>query len=208
MKRHLIMCLILMLLGSDKALTQGEEEPNTLGYDERFITEFLRLHFPGYISKGIPLVIEDKFTSPVEDLGFGKTEDEFCADLVLEAENKNKRLSEAVRELCRRNTEMYRINPMGKIGIKYIPLTEEDIKDLFSGSYHEGWEKFYKIYPDSPGIITVSRPGFSRGGKIAVIYMWNQVADLAGHGRIFVLEKRNGKWLYSVMVVGPLNVVS
>ena len=71
-----------------------------------------------------------------------------------------------------------------------------------------GWKKFYKSYPDSPGIITISRPGFSRGGKIAVIYMWNQVADLSGRGRIFVLENRNGKWLYSVMVVGPLNVIS
>jgi hypothetical protein len=74
---------------------------------------------------------------------------------------------------------------------------------LFDTEGKDGWQEFYKFHPKSPGIITLSRPGFSKDGGLAVIYMGNQANWLVGGGRIHVLEKKEGKWVKRLMFIGP-----
>ncbi len=92
---------------------------------------------------------------------------------------------------------------MGTLSIKHVAITDRQLKELFGINGKNGWEEFYKIYPKSPGIITLSRPGFSNNGTLAVIYMGIQSNGLAGYGQIYVLEEKEGKWVELKTQIGP-----
>ena len=65
--------------------------------------------------------------------------------------------------------------------------------DIFDDSVN-GWEEFYRRYPDSPGITTLSRVGFNRERTEALVYMGAQLHYLAGAGNLYRLEKQDGVW--------------
>jgi hypothetical protein len=61
------------------------------------------------------------------------------------------------------------------------------------------WKYFYKQhpeadYPDTPGIIYLTRVGFNQNHTQALLYCSNQSGEVAGRGYLFLLDKNNGKW--------------
>ena len=57
------------------------------------------------------------------------------------------------------------------------------------------WPAYYKEYPGSQGILTLSRIGFSGDGTQALFYMSNRCGGLCGGGSYVLMEKRSGRWL-------------
>ncbi|MBI4706223.1 MAG: hypothetical protein HY744_34435 [Deltaproteobacteria bacterium] len=58
-----------------------------------------------------------------------------------------------------------------------------------------GWHVFYERYPDSQGIMTLSRVGFDPAGKVALVYVSNQSHCVAGAGDVYHLARQaDGSW--------------
>jgi hypothetical protein len=56
------------------------------------------------------------------------------------------------------------------------------------------WRKFFKKYPNSPGIVVVSRIGFNAEHTEAVVYSGHSCGTLCGQGEFDHLMKQDGVW--------------
>jgi hypothetical protein len=200
MKLMITICLMIELLACQQGL-QPEKPVSKAVEGVSFVDAFLRLEFASHVSNGVPLVINHQLSIGIRHIYEDTAA--FVADLIKDAERQDKRLVEAVKGFVSGNTGMNTIAALGELTVKYVVLTEKQETELFQTKGKDGWDEFYKIYPKSPGIITLSRPGFSMDGNLAVIYMGNQTHWLAGHGRIHVFQREDGKWVETEMRIGP-----
>lgn len=77
-------------------------------------------------------------------------------------------------------------------GYHCVLVSDSEIEDIFTTE--NGWNEFYKRYPNSQGEITLSRVGFNRQMNQALLYTGNQSYWLAGAGYYVLLQKINGHW--------------
>lgn len=79
----------------------------------------------------------------------------------------------------------------------YDFMTSKEMAEMFSShtSPVEGWSKFYKRYPNSPGIIEFSAVGFNRKRTKALVYVVRQCGGLCGTGGYKFLVKRDDEWV-------------
>lgn len=83
------------------------------------------------------------------------------------------------------------------LGVPYAVVPLADIKSAFRDVPNDpmfGWGGFYKRYPESGGIMTVSAVGFDRAKQRAMVYMAHSCGSLCGGGRHHLLEKAAGSW--------------
>ncbi len=92
-----------------------------------------------------------------------------------------------------RNNRSYPLSTEMEIGREYTLLDAKEMSDIFN-NFQDGWDEFYRRYPDSPGITTLSRVGFNQDGTEALVYMGSQFHYLAGAGNLVRLEKQDGEW--------------
>jgi hypothetical protein len=57
------------------------------------------------------------------------------------------------------------------------------------------WPAYYKQFPGSQGLLTLSGVGFSSDGTQAFFYFGNQCGELCGTGDYVIMEKRDGRWV-------------
>ena len=57
-----------------------------------------------------------------------------------------------------------------------------------------GWEKFYKKYPNSSGLIMLSDIVFDENQELAVFYCNHHRYSLAASGNIIFMKKVENKW--------------
>lgn len=65
---------------------------------------------------------------------------------------------------------------------------------LSAGKNGDYWEHFYKRFPDSPGLIRLSRVGFDRKAKQALVYVGRGCGFLCGDGYLVLLAEHSGTW--------------
>jgi hypothetical protein len=58
-----------------------------------------------------------------------------------------------------------------------------------------GWDKFYRQFPNSLGIISFSRAGLNSKGDQALVYMARGCGGSCGSGNYLLLVKKNGEWI-------------
>jgi hypothetical protein len=116
--------------------------------------------------------------------------------LAEEAKKYGQDVVEAVWDFYAQNLVPRDLNLMLPNNINYILLTDQLEKSIFqeNGNGRDNWLRFYECYPNSPGIIDISRVGFSDDGAVAVLYMGNQKDRLEGGGGIYIYRRVNGKW--------------
>lgn len=61
-------------------------------------------------------------------------------------------------------------------------------------SLDEAWKKFYEYFPEATGWTSVSLPGYSPDGEIAIVYMAHYCGSLCGGGTYLYLRRINGQW--------------
>ncbi|HSV43940.1 MAG TPA: hypothetical protein VLJ10_05230 [Candidatus Bathyarchaeia archaeon] len=165
-----------------------------------FVDYVLGEEYASSVTKAIPLVIEEGLSAGW--LVTINSVEECTADLVQDEKNPDKKLMEAVQDFCAKNSQASTIDAIGPLTVKHIVMTKTQMDELFADQ-GDGWDKFYQLYPESPGIITLSRPGFSADETLAVIYIGNQSHWLAGHGGIRIYRKKDGKWVDEREGLGP-----
>ncbi len=99
-----------------------------------------------------------------------------------------------------RNDAQYSLQPDMKIGLGYVLLTEENMRQIFNVNQN-GWDVFYADYPGAPGITTLSRVGFNDAMDQALVYVGTQSHWLAGAGYIVLLKKVDGAWVVDQQVM-------
>lgn len=56
------------------------------------------------------------------------------------------------------------------------------------------WGRYYEKYPNSNGLVHLSRVGFSPDGNQAAFYFSNHCGGLCGGGHFVIMEKVNSTW--------------
>ncbi len=102
-----------------------------------------------------------------------------------------------VEDFKTRNDQSYALPADMDIGVKYVLLTQTEMNQFF-GQNQDGWQAFYKNYPDAPGITSLSRVGFNPTYDQALVYIGTQSHYLAGAGYYALMVKVNGTWTVSI----------
>lgn len=78
------------------------------------------------------------------------------------------------------------------LGINYVLVRNSDLPDGRSENF---WERFYKKYPHSPGLVFFSKVGFNDRHEQAFVYVGRSCGGLCGGGEYVLLNKVNGEWV-------------
>ena len=79
-----------------------------------------------------------------------------------------------------------------------ILISREEHNKIFN--IEKGWETFYEKYPNSSGVISISRVGFNSDQTQAILYFSYQADWLWGKGCRIFLTKDEGKWIVKEQV--------
>ena len=78
------------------------------------------------------------------------------------------------------------------LGINYVIVSDRDLPD---GGFENYWERFYKKYPNSPGLAFFSKVGFNDRHDQAFVYVGRACGGLCGSGEYVLLNKVNDEWV-------------
>lgn len=109
----------------------------------------------------------------------------------LQVNNHNIRL-ETINDFQIKNKERLPLNNNFKINAPYILLDEQEYLEMFQDA--QGWDRFRKKYPNSQGLVTLSRIGFNTSMDQALVYVSNQRAGFGGEGYYVLLSKEGHRW--------------
>jgi len=77
-----------------------------------------------------------------------------------------------------------------------------DSMSVSKESLDEAWKKLFEAFPGATGWTSVSIPGYSPEGDIAVVYVAYHCGALCGHGSYVYLRRANDQW--KVLVRSPV----
>ncbi len=178
-------------------------EGNQNGEETNVVNALLRIEFSDCVTTNFPFVIQEKL-GVYEHLvrrGSDKgTLQGYAERLAEEAEGMDERIVEAIWDFYEKNSNEWNIDSFGCLSIEHVVYTEEMDHAIFyktGTSPSKNWNRFYEQFPDYPGIIGISRVGFSKDGSIAVVYMGHIYGQLMGGGRVYIYKKVNEAWFPS-----------
>ena len=94
-----------------------------------------------------------------------------------------------------KNEKYYQINSkLLNTTVHINQITTDSLDKIFSFESSKDWTLFYKIFPNSDGLISLSRVGFNTKNNIAVLYHSRIKGSLYGEGVYILLHKINSKW--------------
>jgi len=76
---------------------------------------------------------------------------------------------------------------------KIVLISREEVDKIFKNN-RKGWDNFYRKFPKSQGILTLSKIGFNENKTQAIVYYGNQSHYLAGIGYLAYYIKINDSW--------------
>ncbi len=91
-----------------------------------------------------------------------------------------------------KNKSRIPLKDLFNLPVKRVFISDEELKAIFKDKLH--WEAFYKKYPNSQGVMTLSNVGFDAQKKQALVYVSNTRGSLDAVGIYVVLEKQNDVW--------------
>jgi len=98
-----------------------------------------------------------------------------------------------------KNKMSYKLENNFISSLQVVLISEEEINHIFKNG--KGWDDFYKKYPHSHGIITLSRVAFNNDKNIAFLSFGNQCHWLTGIGYYVLLRKEDNRWVIVAKVI-------
>lgn len=99
-----------------------------------------------------------------------------------------------------RNETPHPVRPDMNLGADYVLLSRVEMSAIF-GENQNGWQVFYSLHPEAPGITTLSQVGFNAAFDQALVYVGTQSHWLAGAGYYVLLVKVEGTWVVDQQVM-------
>ena len=183
----LLVCLFsAMLLGSIRADNQIEAE------DFRVYEAALADFIPPHRGK-LLLVFSDRTDTPGKILCLSANSADFIGMCELNGFAVDHALA---AEFFEKNQKQY---PLPKAFHLMLPATIKTVSakrldTIFTDAAGRGWQRFYRAYPKSTGIIYLSRVAYSSDGQSALVYVGRQSAGLSGGGVIYLLKRQEKDW--------------
>lgn len=92
-----------------------------------------------------------------------------------------------------KNRQLLPVKPLFALSVACVLISTQDINDIFRAD-GEGWDGFYRRYPGSQGVITLSRVGFNGKRDQALVYIGSQSHWRSGSGHYVFLIEQDGVW--------------
>jgi len=109
-----------------------------------------------------------------------------CQDLY--ARNTSDLDSQTIDNYIENNKHSYNLDTDFDTDTQVKLITLEELNS------YEGWESFHENYPETHGLLCVTRPGFNKDSTQSLFeYTWETGEDPSEHYMVY-LEKREGKW--------------
>jgi hypothetical protein len=80
------------------------------------------------------------------------------------------------------------------LGFDYTLVSLQDLEEFLGGGAWS-YDAFYERFPNSQGLMELSRVGFNADHTQALVYVGNQYDLLGGEGYYVLLHKEGGDWL-------------
>jgi hypothetical protein len=110
---------------------------------------------------------------------------------------------EVIRSFVRVNGTSRFLPDFSGLGLPVIRVRDADLAPIreAAGNPTEYWEAFYAAYPDSPGLIRLSRVGVDPSREQALVWVTHQCGGRCGTGSYLLLSKANGSWVVTARSV-------
>lgn len=100
----------------------------------------------------------------------------------------------AMQSLLARNAIRHDLPPV-KMCLRFEVVASAKIDSLFNPAAAPGWHGFHNAFPKAVGILSLSLPGYSTNGQVAVVQVSYACGPLCGSGEYWVLRKVDGNWV-------------
>jgi len=107
--------------------------------------------------------------------------------------------AETLADFVAKNESSYLIEDHFSLEVPVVLLSNVQLEEFFSAE--DGWNTFYSQFPNSQGVMTLSRVGFSVSKEQALMYVGNQADFLAGEGNYVLLSMEGGEWKVEMTVL-------
>ncbi|MEW5974496.1 MAG: hypothetical protein AB1898_01700 [Acidobacteriota bacterium] len=91
------------------------------------------------------------------------------------------------------NRDPKRLKDVFHLEARRILIDRQEVDEIFRGKTN-GWDAFYRKYPEAAGYLTLSRVGFSLGRNEALVHIGYYCNSLCGRGTYFLLIKKGKTW--------------
>jgi hypothetical protein len=101
--------------------------------------------------------------------------------------------SELINSLIEENGEPVSLRALFNLPVNYELVSSQQIQEILAEG--EGREPFFKRYPGSPGVISLSRAGFNKRMDKAILYISRVCPGLCGEGSVVLLKREGEDWI-------------
>lgn len=106
---------------------------------------------------------------------------------------------ELIEDYQAKNNMACRLDRLFNLRVSYELISEEEARDTIESDPEIGWDIFYSTYPDSQGMLSLSRAGFNRNRTQALVYACNHAGPNAIDGNYYLLVKDGAAWVVKKM---------
>ncbi len=154
--------------------------------DEEYKVYTAVLQQMDYINSNIELFVIEEWTSNRYLF------DDFWIDF-FKKETKVGLNTSLIKNYQQKNIMIYRLQNNFSITQNVVLISYQQLHEIFDrGGW---WDEFYDRYPNSTGIIELSRVGFDNNRTQAILYFGNQAGGKAGIGYFILLYKNMDEWI-------------
>ena len=102
------------------------------------------------------------------------------------------RRTHVIDDFVTKNAKPHKLTKSFDLKLKYILTPKEKIEEVFNSPGQ--WNEFYRQFPNSNGLIGLSRAGFNSSGNQALVYIEHNCRGLCGTGHYLLLAKIDQRW--------------
>lgn len=148
-----------------------------------------------YVTEGIKLIVIMDHTTTGVSAG---------QSLDTEMEYLKKSLGAAIESATlndyeTRNEQTQELDRRFSLDAQYVLISESEVTEIFESG--DDWSQFYATYPNSPGIVALSRVGFNAEMNQALVYVEDHAAYGSAQGLYVFLTKQEKGWVIQRMIV-------
>jgi len=181
----LLVCLLSLVYFQLGPFAQGRTDKGLLQEDYAVYSALINAR---YIHDNVELLIIYEYTSTegISDTGGMRKTLKYVKSKMSGLSRKT------VNNFKTRNGQVRLLKNLFNVNVKYVLISSGEREEVFR--YGMRWDKFYEKYPNSSGIMRLSRVGFNNKMKQALVYVGKQQHGLSGSGVFYLLTKKNNVW--------------
>ena len=103
-------------------------------------------------------------------------------------------LDDTVKDFELKNKKGHRLENLFKLKVATTLVNSQEMDEMFDRDFIAAWQTVEEKYPNSVGIISLSRIGFDREKTQAIVYIGRGCGPICGESRFFLLVKEAGHW--------------